>query len=118
MSLTISNLPPLLAALDFAAAEFEAIVSNLTFHEVKSVAQKGDVVKEALRVLKPGGAFAFVDYFYEPRYYGQPAEFTAWLQDFGVAQITLKPLKDVLAIPALLQHPRALGKVGLLYGRK
>jgi ubiquinone/menaquinone biosynthesis C-methylase UbiE len=106
------------AALDFAEAEFDAVVSNLTFHEVKSVAHKGDVVREALRVLKPGGGFAFVDYFYESRFYGQPAEFEATLQDLGMVQITLKPLRDVLTLPALLQHPKALGKVGILYGEK
>lgn len=106
------------AALDFANAEFDAIVSNLTFHEVKSAANKADVVKEALRVLKPGGAFAFVDYFYESRFYGQPAAFETMLRDLALVQVTLRPLKDVLAIPALLQHPKALGKVGILYGRK
>lgn len=106
------------AALDFAEAEFEAIVSNLTFHEVKSVAQKGEVVKEALRVLKPGGTFAFVDYFYEPRFYGQPTEFTVALHDLGTTQTTLKPLSAVLSIPWLLQHPKILGRVGILYGQK
>jgi SAM-dependent methyltransferase len=106
------------AALDFTAAEFDAIVSNLTFHEVKSVAQKGEVVKEALRVLKPGGAFAFVDYFYESRYYGQISNFEALLESLGLSKITLKPLDEVLIIPAPLRHPRALGKVGILYGQK
>jgi SAM-dependent methyltransferase len=106
------------AALDFTNEEFDVVVSNLTFHEVKSAAQKADVVKEALRVLKPGGVFAFVDYFFESRYYGQPAEFEAMLQSLGMVQIALKPLGAVLAIPTLLRHPKALGKVGILYGRK
>jgi len=106
------------AALDWPEAEFDVIVSNLTFHEVKSVADKGEVVREALRVLKPGGVFAFVDYFYEPRFYGPPAEFEARLQNLGLAQLTMQPLQEVLAIPTLLQHPKALGRVGLLAGRK
>jgi SAM-dependent methyltransferase len=106
------------AALDFADSEFDAVVSNLTFHEVKSAAHKGAVVREALRMLKPGGFFAFVDYFYESRYYSSPAEFEAMLDDIGMAQITFKPLREALNIPILLQHPKALGKVGLLYGRK
>jgi SAM-dependent methyltransferase len=106
------------ATLDFAEAEFDAVVSNLTFHEVKSVAHKGEVVREALRVLKPGGVFAFVDYFYSQRFYGQPAEFEAGLQRLGLAQVMLKPLRVVLAFPALLRHPKALGQVGILYGRK
>ena len=106
------------AALDFPEAEFAAVVSNLTFHEVKAVAQKSAVVKEALRVLKPGGVFAFVDYFYDSRYYGQPAELEAQLRSWGIAQVTLQPLTTVLALPAFLRHPKALGKVGLIYGRK
>jgi SAM-dependent methyltransferase len=106
------------STLDFADGEFDAIVSNLTFHEVKSAAQKDEVVKEALRVLKPGGVFAFVDYFYENRYYGQPAAFEAMLQGLGLDQVMLTPLKDALAVPILLQHPKALGKVGILYGQK
>jgi SAM-dependent methyltransferase len=106
------------AALDFANGEFDAIVSNLTFHEVKSIAQKGDVVKEALRALKPGGVFAFVDYFYERQYYGQISNFEALLESLGLSKITLKPLDEVLTIPAPLRHPKALGKVGILYGQK
>jgi SAM-dependent methyltransferase len=106
------------AALDFAAAEFDAVVSNLTFHEVKSAPDKKEVVKEALRVLKPGAVFAFVDYFYESRYYGSPSELEAMLKELGLAQMVFKPLRTTIEIPLLLQHPKALGKVGLLYGRK
>ena len=106
------------AALDFADAEFDAVVSNLTFHEVKSVADKREVVKEALRVLKPGGVFAFVDYFYEERFYGRAAALETELKNAGLSQVTLNPLRSVLTVPSLLQHPKALGKVGILYGRK
>jgi SAM-dependent methyltransferase len=106
------------AALEFADEEFDAIVSNLTFHEVKSLAQKSDVVKEALRVLKPGGVFAFVDYFYERRYYGQVSDFEAQLADMGLSKVTLRPIDQKLNIPALLKHPKALGRVGILCGQK
>jgi len=106
------------AALEFADDEFDAIVSNLTFHEVKSVAQKSEVVKEALRVLKPGGVFAFVDYFYESRYYGQLSDFEARLAELGLSKLTLVPIDQKLKFPALLRHPKALGRVGILYGQK
>jgi ubiquinone/menaquinone biosynthesis C-methylase UbiE len=39
------------ASLEFNDAAFAAVVSNLTFHEVKSAPQKREVVREALRVL-------------------------------------------------------------------
>ena len=106
------------AHLDFADAAFDAVVSNLTFHEVKSVQQKSNVVKEALRVLKPGGRFAFVDYFYDSQYYGETAEFKALLQTLDLSHVSIKPLQDMITLPTLLRHPKALGKVGMVYGQK
>jgi SAM-dependent methyltransferase len=106
------------ASLDFGDESFDAVVSNLTFHEVKSAPQKDLVVKEALRVLKPGGSFAFVDYFYESRYYGSSLAFKDFLQGLNLAEVTLKPISEMMPIPALLRHARIFGRVGLLYGQK
>jgi SAM-dependent methyltransferase len=106
------------AALEFEDATFDAVVSNLTFHEVRSAANKRDVVLEALRVLKPGGSFAFMDYFYDSHYYGPALEFEAFLHSLGLARLALKPLPEVMALPALLRHPKILGKAGLIYGTK
>jgi SAM-dependent methyltransferase len=106
------------AVLDFANAAFDAVVSNLTFHEVKSASKKSDVVEEALRVLKAGGSFAFVDYFYDEHCYGQGSKFEAFLRGLGLSKVRLEPLSDRLTIPGLLQHPKALGKVGIIYGQK
>jgi SAM-dependent methyltransferase len=55
--------------LPFADAAFERVVSALTFHEVRDVADKTTSVAEALRVLAPGGRFAFVDLFDDPKLY-------------------------------------------------
>jgi ubiquinone/menaquinone biosynthesis C-methylase UbiE len=106
------------AALDFDDAIFAAVVSNLTFHEVKSAPQKRDVVREALRVLQPNGRFAFVDYFYDSRHYGQSAEFETFLRSLGLAKIEFKRLSDVLPLPSLLRHPKIFGKVGIICGQK
>jgi SAM-dependent methyltransferase len=106
------------ASLDFDNAAFAAVVSNLTFHEVKSAPQKREVVREALRVLRPGGRFAFVDYFYDSKYYGQSAEFEAFLQSLDLSKIELKHLSDVLPLPRLLRHPKIFGKVGIIVGQK
>ncbi len=69
------------AALDFADNTFEGAISNLTFHEVKSVADKKSVLQEALRVVKPGGTFAFIDYFYDENYYGKKAALERFSRD-------------------------------------
>jgi SAM-dependent methyltransferase len=106
------------AALEFSDASFDAVVSNLTFHEVKSAHQKIDVMIEALRVLKPGGTFAFVDYFYDGRFYGEATQFQNNLQHLGLRTVQVKPLKAMLALPRILLHPKILGKVGIVYGAK
>jgi ubiquinone/menaquinone biosynthesis C-methylase UbiE len=106
------------ASLEFNDAAFAAVVSNLTFHEVKSAPQKREVVREALRVLQPSGQFAFVDYFYDSQYYGQPAEFETFLHSLGLAQIEFKRLSQMLPLPRLLRHPKIFGKVGIIYGQK
>ncbi len=106
------------AALEFAPDSFDGAISNLTFHEVQSVTDKRAVVQEALRVVKPGGTFAFVDYFYAEKYYGKAVEFESYLRDQKLSQLEYKPLREMFALPALLRHPKILGRVGIIYGRK
>lgn len=106
------------AALEFASDTFDGAISNLTFHEVQSVADKRAVVQEALRVVKPGGTFAFVDYFYEAKYYGTASEFEGYLRSLNLSQFEYKLLQDMMAIPVLLRHPKILGRVGIICGRK
>ncbi len=106
------------AALEFANDTFDGAVSNLTFHEVRSAPDKRMVVQEALRVIKPGGLFAFVDYFYEEKYYGKASEFERYLRDLGLSQFEYKPLQDTMAMPPLLRHPQIFGRVGIIYGSK
>ena len=52
------------ANLDFADASFVAEISNFVFHEVRSQPDKLTLIREALRVLKPGGVFVFEDIFF------------------------------------------------------
>jgi ubiquinone/menaquinone biosynthesis C-methylase UbiE len=106
------------AALEFPDTGFDIVVSNLTFHEVSSVKEKRYVVKEALRVLKTGGRFAFVDYFMEERYYGETSEFRDFLRSLGLAQVEFQPLYEKLPISKFLRHPKAFGRVAILYGVK
>lgn len=106
------------AALMFPTNTFDAAISNLTFHEVRAVTDKKQVLGEALRVVKPGGVFAFVDYFYDEQYYGSASTLEEYLTHLQLASFVCKPIGAMLEIPLLLRHPKALGRVGIIYGRK
>lgn len=57
------------SSLLFEDAHFGRVVSSLTFHEVRDVKDKTASIAEALRVLAPGGRFAFIDLFDDLRFY-------------------------------------------------
>ncbi len=106
------------ALLDFADSAFDGAISNLTFHEVKSVPDKKLVLKEALRIVKSGGSFSFVDYFFDEQYYGTTSEFEKFLKGLDLAHYERKRLQDVIPLPTMLRHPKILGKVGIIFGKK
>ncbi len=106
------------ALLDFTDNTFDGAISNLTFHEVNSVPDKKLVLQEALRVVKSGGSFSFVDYFFDEKYYGTEPEFEQFLKSLNLANFERKHLQDVLPLPMMLRHPKILGKVGIIFGKK
>ncbi len=106
------------AALPFADASFEAAVSNLCFHEVRGVRDKREIVKEALRVLEPGGAFAFQDLFRLKSAYGEIDELLAAIRAWGVASVEYVDTGNAEFIPAALRLPFMVGSMGMLYGKK
>jgi len=106
------------ALLDFRNEAFNGAISNLTFHEVKSVPDKKLVLQEALRVVKSGGSFSFVDYFFDEKYYGEEVKFEQFLKRLNLKHYERRRLQDVIALPALLKHPKILGKVGIIFGFK
>lgn len=106
------------SALPFADDSFDLAVSNLTFHEVKDNASKPDVVREALRVVKPGGAFVFQDLFLLRRYYGTPDDLLATVKRMGVQDVHFVDTSKSAFIPKMLKLPFMIGTLGLLYGIK
>ncbi len=106
------------ALLDFSDNTFDGAISNLTFHEVKSVPDKKLVLQEALRVVKSGGSFSFVDYFFDEKFYGTASEFEQFLKKLNLTQFEHKRLQDVIVLPTILKHPKILGKVGIIFGKK
>ena len=106
------------AALPFADASFEAAVSNLCFHEVRGVRDKREVVKEALRVLEPGGAFAFQDLFRLKGAYSEIDDLLAAIRAWGVAEVEYIDTGNAEFIPAALRLPFMVGSMGMIYGTK
>lgn len=106
------------ASLPFADGEFDLVVSNLVFHEVQEVKNKRDLVREALRVLKPGGVFVLQDLFLLKAYYGDSDAFTAELRLHGYIDVDFIRTCNEYFIPRLLKLPFMLGTIALLKGHK
>ena len=77
-----SNLP-------YTDGRFDAVVSNFVFHEVADCKDKRTLVKEALRILKKGGAFAFQDLFLVEKIYGDMDAFLEGIKSWGVRSAAL-----------------------------
>jgi ubiquinone/menaquinone biosynthesis C-methylase UbiE len=105
------------AKLDFADASFDAVVSNFVFHEVKSQPDKLALIREALRVVKPGGVFSFGDVFFSKKHYGSPDKLIAALSK-TVFEIHLADTRRSDLAPRFLHTPLVLGETALIYGRK
>jgi SAM-dependent methyltransferase len=106
------------AALPFVDGGFAAVVSNLCFHEVRDARDKREVLREALRVLEPGGAFAFQDLFRSKGAYGEIDDLLAAVRSWGVGQVEFLDTGRAEFIPQALRLPFVVGAMGLLYGRK
>ena len=103
--------------LDFLDGAFDAAVSNFVFHEVRSQRDKRALIVEALRVVKPGGYFAFQDIFYAKSHYGDIEAFVEALRPH-VSEIHFADTRRPDYAPGFLNTPLVLGQMGLIYGRK
>ena len=108
------------ARLEFADETFDGAVSNFVFHEVKSVSDKRYVVKEALRVVKKGGVFAFQDMFGQKALYGDMNEFVYELKKSGVVTeiYYIANIEGQDFVPNFVTAPWMIKDSGLIYGIK
>jgi ubiquinone/menaquinone biosynthesis C-methylase UbiE len=106
------------SALPFADEIFDVAVSNLVFHEVSDTKEKREVIREALRVVKKGGRFAFQDLFQVKRVYGEVDDLLATLKGWGIAKVEFIQTSDAAFIPLALKLPFMVGTIGILYGEK
>ena len=105
------------SALPFEAGSFDAAVSNLVFHEVSDTNDKRKVIKEALRVVREGGAFAFQDLF-RKRVYGDIEELLEVVRSWGIERVEFFETAHSGIVPKALRLPLMLGTIGILYGTK
>ncbi len=105
--------------LPFDTESFDAVISCLTFHEVKDTSDKNLVLAEALRVLKRGGQFVFFDLFYNPKMFGAFHDVIAGMKKNGAEIVAIISLEDLLErVPKILFHKRVLGYSALIVGKK
>lgn len=105
------------ANLGFPDGNFDAAVSNFVFHEVRSQPDKLALMKEAFRVIKPGGVFVFEDIFFSKKHYGKIEEFVQKLSA-NVSEIHFVDTRYCKFVPGFLRTPLVLGEMGLIYGKK
>ena len=100
------------------AGVFDVVVSNLVFHEVRDVADKRLLLKEALRVLKKGGIFVFQDLFLWRRIYGDVDDLIGVIKGWGIAEAHFSPTNAAPFLPTALKLPFMLGAIGIIVGVK
>jgi ubiquinone/menaquinone biosynthesis C-methylase UbiE len=106
------------SSLPFDDGYFDAAVSNLVFHEVTDTKNKKYVIKEALRVVKKGGVFAFQDLFLEKRTYGNMDDLLEAVRSWGIETVEFENTRHSEFIPRALKLPFMVGTIGILYGKK
>jgi ubiquinone/menaquinone biosynthesis C-methylase UbiE len=102
--------------LPFQDGEYGLVISNFVFHSVR-VVNKMPLIKEALRVLKQGGSFAFQDLF-NKQFYGDMDIFYKELQSWGLKELRLVDSADFVYIPLALRVEHMVGNAKILYGIK
>ncbi len=105
------------ARLDFPDGHFDAAVSNFVFHEVRSQPDKLALIREALRVLKPGAPFAFEDVYFSQKHYPDLDRIIRTLSA-EVKELRFVDTRKNDFVPALLRTSMVAGNMGLLRGRK
>jgi SAM-dependent methyltransferase len=104
------------ASLQFADNSFDTVVSCMTFHEITDVERKTDGVAEALRVLRPGGRYVFLDLFGDPAFYPSVEDVLEVIGRAGATITEFAGLADLLPLPFPLRHPKVLGHAMLIVG--
>lgn len=90
----------------------------MTFHEVNDKESKFEVLKEALRVVKPNGAFVFLDLFLDRKIFGESHLLINSLKELCIQELNVKRLDDMIKLPRILLHKKVLGNAMIIHGKK
>ncbi len=104
------------SSLPFNDGEFDAIVSNFVYHEVRDTRDKRGLINESLRVLKKGGTFSLQDTFKNKRRYGITEDLIRQIKEWGIQQVNFIETVEEFSMPKLVKSE--LKSMGLLYGIK
>ena len=104
--------------LPFDDESFDVVLSNLVFHNIGSVKDKTELIKEALRVLKKGGKFVLQDLFLWSQVYGKPEKLLETIQSWGIKNVKMINTNKKPFIPCILKLPFMLGKMSIIIGEK
>ena len=102
--------------LDFPDDTFDAVVSNYVYHNITG-ADKHTLLRETLRVLKPGGVFALNDDM-KPRMYGDMEAFAQELREAGFQEVRLVDTATEVFGSRRRAAMMMLGESRMLVGRK
>jgi len=104
--------------LDFPDGSFDAVVSNFVYHEINDGKSREELLRETLRVLKPGGSFALQDLFGLKSAYGDFQGIIERLQADTVSEIHYADSATEIPIPKWLRVSGMMPGVGIIYGKK
>jgi hypothetical protein len=79
---------------------------------------KRGVVREALRVVKKGGAFSFQDEFLLKQLFGDIDDLVETIKSWGISKVEFVQTRDADFIPRALKLPFILGTMGIIRGEK
>ena len=102
--------------LPFKDGEFDVIVSNFVYHEVRDTKDKRKLINESLRVLKKGGLFSLQDTFKNKKKYGKLENLIRQIKDWGIQQVNFVETVDEIPMPKLIRTE--LKTMGIFYGIK
>ena len=84
------------STLPFKDNEFDALVSNYVYHEVRDIKEKTDAIEESLRILKKNGKFALQDLFLHKKKFGELENLKNKFKNWGVREInSFNPLVEI-----------------------